>query len=98
MRSFRSVLDYFRRATLSGLAVPMLFARYREARDEAAFAELVTRTTPMLRARCRPYLRDRDEIDEVVQEVFRLLVERADTIRDENAVERWLGRAAKNVA
>jgi RNA polymerase sigma factor (sigma-70 family) len=95
---FRPIVDNLRRTALRGLAAPVLFARYRETRDEAAVVELVARMTPRLRTVCRPYLQDRDEIDEVVQEVFRLLVERADSIRDENAVESWLDRTAVNTA
>lgn len=95
---FKPVMDRLRRSALRGLSVPDLFARFRTANDEQAMAELVARTMSALRAACAPFLRDRDEIDEVIQEVFRLLAQRGDTIRDANCVEAWLQQTAINVA
>src|SRR5262245_48295003 len=98
METLRPIVDRLRRHALRKLAVPALFCRFRETRDELAIAELVDRMMPRLRAACRPFLQDRDEIDEVVQEVFRLLVERMDSLQNENAVEAWLDQTAVNTA
>jgi len=49
MPIFRPILDRLRRTALRGLPAPDLFAHYRQTRDAAVVAELVTRTTPRLR-------------------------------------------------
>lgn len=98
MASLKTIRDQLHRITLRGLDAPAVFAHYRKTGDQLAIVELLRRTGPALRSQCRPYLQDIDEIDEVVQEVFRLLVERADTIRDANGIAAWLEQTAANVA
>ena len=68
------------------------------SRDEAAFAALVVRHTPAVRAACRGWLRSPADVDDAAQATFLVLVRRADSIRDRAALPRWLYRVAANVA
>ena len=78
-----------------------LLARFRADRDEAAFTALVVRHTPAVRAACRGWLRTTADIDDAAQAAFLVLAERAGSIRDGQAVGRWLyqiaGRAARRL-
>ena len=78
-----------------------LLARFRADRDEAAFTALVVRHTPAVRAACRGWLRTAADIDDAAQAAFLVLAERAGSIRDGQAVGRWLyqiaGRAARRL-
>ncbi|HET6573347.1 MAG TPA: RNA polymerase sigma factor [Fimbriiglobus sp.] len=75
-----------------------LLALFLQRGDEAAFAALVVRHTPAVRAACRPWLRSHADIDDAAQATFLVLVRRADSIRDPKALPRWLYRVASNVA
>lgn len=75
-----------------------LLALFLHRGDEAAFAALVVRHTPAVRAACRSWLRSPADIDDATQATFLVLVRRADSIRDARALPRWLYRVAGNVA
>jgi RNA polymerase sigma factor (sigma-70 family) len=75
-----------------------LLALFLQRGDESAFAALVVRHTPAVRAACRTWLRSPADLDDAAQATFLVLVRRADTIRDPKALPRWLYRVAGNVA
>ena len=75
-----------------------LLARFRSHRDEAAFAALVARHAPAVRAVCRNWLRCPADVDDATQATFLILARRADTVRDGAALGGWLYRVAENVA
>jgi RNA polymerase sigma factor (sigma-70 family) len=62
-----------------------LLERFIHRRDEAAFAELVQRHGPMVRATCRRSLAGAPEADDAFQAVFLVLARKAAGVR-----ERWL--------
>lgn len=63
--------------------------------DERAFAELVRRHTPLLRAVVRRVLHDPTEADDVVQETFIAAWRRMDDVLDGAAVTGWLVTTAR---
>jgi RNA polymerase sigma factor (sigma-70 family) len=75
-----------------------LLARFRADRDDAAFAALVARHAPAVRAACRVWLRNPDDVDDAAQATFFVLARRAETVHDGAAVGGWLLRVAENVA
>jgi RNA polymerase sigma factor (sigma-70 family) len=75
-----------------------LLAAFLARRDEAAFALLVSRHAPAVRAVCRGWLRNPADVDDAAQATFLVLVRRADAIRDRRAVGGWLCRTAELVA
>ncbi len=75
-----------------------LLARFLDDRDEVAFAALLARHTPAVRAACRGWLRAAADIDDAAQATFLVLVQRAGSIRDRAALGGWLYRVADNVA
>lgn len=76
----------------------VLLASFTLSADETAFAALVRRHTPMVRAVCGGWLRCKADIDDAAQATFLVLVRRADTIRDPGKVGSWLCRTAALVA
>lgn len=75
-----------------------LLTQFRQTRDEVAFAILVARHTPAIRAVCRSWLRSDADIDDAAQATFLVLVQRLDSIREPAALAAWLYRVAENVA
>lgn len=75
-----------------------LLTQFRNTRDEVAFAILVARHTPAIRAVCRSWLRSAADIDDAAQATFLVLVQRLDSIREPAALAAWLYRVAENVA
>ena len=75
-----------------------LLTQFRQTRDEVAFAILVARHTPAIRAVCRSWLRSAADIDDAAQATFLVLVQRLDSIREPAALAAWLYRVANNVA
>ena len=75
-----------------------LLMQFRQTRDEVAFAILVARHTPAIRAVCRSWLRSDADIDDAAQATFLVLVQRLDSIREPAALAAWLYRVAENVA
>src|SRR5918995_7074119 len=73
-----------------------LLALFLRRGDEAAFAALVVRHTPAVRAACRPWLRSPADVDDAAQATFLVLVRRADSIRDRAPLGGWLYRVPPN--
>lgn len=76
----------------------VLLARFTIHSDELAFAALVTRHTPMVRAVCGSWLRCKADVDDAAQATFLVLVKRAGTVRDPSKLGAWLCRTAVLVA
>ncbi len=76
----------------------VLLARFILHADEAAFAALVQRHTPLVRAVCGGWLPCAADIDDAAQATFLVLVKRAGSIRDPAKVGSWLCRTAVYVA
>lgn len=76
----------------------VLLARFTLHSDESAFAALVTRHTPMVRAVCGSWLRCKADVDDAAQATFLVLVKRAGTVRDPSKLGAWLCRTAVLVA
>jgi RNA polymerase sigma factor (sigma-70 family) len=75
-----------------------LLTRFLDDRDETAFAVLLVRHTPAVRAACQAWLRSAADVDDAAQATFLVLVRRARSIRDRAALGRWLYGVAANVA
>ena len=75
-----------------------LIACFLASRDEDAFAALVRRHGPMVRAVCLAVLRNPADADDAFQATFLVLVRRASVIRDLTAVGGWLYAVAGRVA
>ena len=85
-------------AVLDARSDGVLLARFLADGDAAAFATLVGRHTPAIRAACAAWLRSAADIDHAAQATFLVLVRRADTLRDGDRVGAWLCRVAGFVA
>jgi RNA polymerase sigma factor (sigma-70 family) len=75
-----------------------LIARFVERRDEAAFAALVGRHSPMVLGVCRRVLHDAHEAEDVAQATFLVLARKAATIRHPEALTAWLHGTARRLA
>ncbi len=73
-----------------------LLARFRENRDERAFADLVARHQVLVQSACRRVLNDPSAVDDVVQETFWRLAEHADEIS--TSLSGWLHATATRLA
>jgi RNA polymerase sigma factor (sigma-70 family) len=73
-----------------------LLARFRDSRDERAFADLVVRHQALVQSACRRVLNDPSAIDDVVQETFWRLAERADEVS--TSLSGWLHATATRLA
>lgn len=103
----REVRTLFGAGTITGLSDGQLLERFRSrsataneaARDaEAAFEAIVARHGPMVLGVCRRALADPEEIDDAFQATFLVLVRRADTVRVDDSLGRWLYGVARRVA
>lgn len=75
-----------------------LLARFLDQRDEQAFETLLLRHRGGVRAACRGWLRAEADIDDATQATFLVLVQRAGSIRNREALGPWLHRVAVNVS
>lgn len=67
------------------------------ADDQGAFDELYKKLSPMVHGIIMARV-PRDEVDDIVQEVFITAYQKLDTLRDKNAVSPWVARIARNRA
>jgi RNA polymerase sigma factor (sigma-70 family) len=79
-----------------------LLARFRTLgatpEGEAAFAVLVARHGPMVLGVCRRALRDPDDAADAFQATFLILVRKADSVRVEGSLGRWLYGVSRRVS
>ena len=75
-----------------------LLARFRTARDEAAFELLVYRHGPLVWAACRRRLSSHHDAEDAFQAAFLALARRAGSIRRAESVPAWLHRVAVRAA
>ncbi|QJW97138.1 sigma-70 family RNA polymerase sigma factor [Frigoriglobus tundricola] len=85
---------------LAGHTVPdeVLLARYRDRRDDSAFAELVRRHGRLVRTAASRVLHDPADIDDATQATFLVLVRRAATLEARSGLGPWLYGVAHRVA
>jgi len=75
-----------------------LLERFLHERDEDAFADLVGRHGPMVRATCLRYLGNTPEVDDAFQAVFLVLVRKARHIANRALLGPWLYTVAVRAA
>jgi len=92
-----SVIEHIRRVVGDGLRDGELLGRYVDRRDEAALAALVNRHGPMVWGVCRRHLSHHDAED-AFQATFIVLVRKASSIVQREAVGNWLYGVAHQTA
>jgi RNA polymerase sigma factor (sigma-70 family) len=75
-----------------------LLARYVSARDESAFAALVTRYGPLVMGLCWRLLRHRQDAEDAFQAAFLVLARKAGSIRKRELLASWLHSVAFRAA
>jgi RNA polymerase sigma factor (sigma-70 family) len=75
-----------------------LLRRYRESKDQAAFAALMRRHGPMVFSVCQAVLRRREDAEDAFQATFLILAQQAGSIRSHDDLSGWLQRVAYHVA
>src|SRR5262245_46421980 len=75
-----------------------LVQRFRDARDEAAFAALLQRHGPLVLGVCHRILHNADDAEDAFQATFLLLVRKAHTIVKLGSVASWLHGVAHRIA
>ncbi len=94
----RSIGQLFCAGPVAGLDERELLERFAAARDEAAFAALVSLHGPMVLAVCRRMLHDEHDVEDAFQATFLVLVRRAGSIRDPGRLGPWLHGVARRVS
>jgi len=87
-----------RNGTVAGLSEWQLLERYLSQRDEAAFEALVARHGPMVLGVCRRILGNSSEVDDAFQATFLILVKKAGSLGERDAIGHWLYGVAHRVA
>src|SRR5262249_54026450 len=75
-----------------------LLARFVQRRDESAFAELMRRHGPVVRATCRRALGETPDADDAFQAVFLILARKAATLRNRQLLGPWRHTVAVRAA
>ena len=88
----------FQRGSVSGLSEWQLLDRYASRRDESAFEALVARHGPMVLGVCRRVLDDPHAVEDAFQATFLVLVRRARSLGERDAIGHWLYGVACRVA
>ncbi len=87
----RKTLDALRQSlTPNGISDGQLLQSFISERDEAAFAALVCRHGPMVMGVCNRILRDTHEADDAFQVTFLVLVQKASSLTNRQALASWL--------
>src|SRR5262245_41153300 len=85
-------------AEAEGLSDASLLARWCELRDEAAFELLLWRHGPLVLGVCRRLLDRTEDVEDVFQATFLVLVRKAGAIRKAVSVSSWLYKVAYRLA
>jgi zinc protease len=88
----------FEAGTFAGLGEGQLLERFLARGDEAAFEAILQRHGPMVLGVCRRVLEDPHDIADAFQATFLILVKKARSIRDREALGTWLYGVARRVA
>jgi RNA polymerase sigma factor (sigma-70 family) len=97
----RDVYTLFDLGTLAGLSDRQLLERFAgraDATAQAAFAGLVARHGPMVLGVCRRALNDPNDVNDAFQATFLVLVRKAETVRVEGSLGRWLYGVSRRVS
>ena len=98
----RDIHTLFHVGTSNGLTDAQLLDRFRARSDlnssEAAFAGLMARHGPMVLGVCRRALSNPDDVADAFQATFLILVRKADTVRVEDSLGRWLYGVSRRVS
>jgi RNA polymerase sigma factor (sigma-70 family) len=98
----RDIHTLFHVGTSNGLTDAQLLDRFRARSDrnssEAAFAGLMARHGPMVLGVCRRALRNADDVADAFHATFLILVRKADTVRVEDSLGRWLYGVSRRVS
>jgi RNA polymerase sigma factor (sigma-70 family) len=78
----------------TGVTDAQLLSRFIAERDEAAFAALVRRHGPMVLGACRRILGNHHDTDDAFQATFLILVRRARSVVNHQAIGAWLHTVA----
>jgi RNA polymerase sigma factor (sigma-70 family) len=101
-RSLHDLILYLRRTLRrpsdAGLSDGQLLERWAGERDQAAFELLLWRHGPMVLNTCRRLLRRREDVEDVFQATFLVLVRKANSIRRAESLAAWLHRVAYRIA
>ena len=88
----------FAQGSVSGLSEWQLLDRYASRRDESAFEALVARHGPMVLGVCRRVLDDPHAVEDAFQATFLVLVRKAGSLGERDAIGHWLYGVACRVA
>ncbi len=94
----RQLEALFEGGSVAGLSDRQLLERFAAARDEAAFAALVSRHGPMVLGVCRQLLGDHQHAEDAFQAVFLVLARRAGSLREPELLGNWLYGVAMRTA
>jgi RNA polymerase sigma factor (sigma-70 family) len=94
----RTILGHLRRLAAPAASDAVLLARWREQRDEAAFAELVARHGPMVLGVCRRVLGDEHTAEDAFQATFLVLARKAANVRRPESLPSFLFGVALRLA
>ncbi|HJZ92064.1 MAG TPA: sigma-70 family RNA polymerase sigma factor, partial [Gemmataceae bacterium] len=95
VRTLRRTLDA---TQLAALPDDDLLARFRDARDPAAFEAIVRRHGPRVLAACRQVLHDSADAEDAFQATFVVFLNRPGAVRGGRALGPWLFSVAHRVA